>query len=99
MLDFQRSFLVGKATGDWSRLRTRKDNSSYTSFRVSVNTESGRNTTLPILAFGALGEKIAAGIDKDTPVLVIGRLVIDRRGQAAMVADHLQMGDTFKQKA
>jgi hypothetical protein len=98
MFDFQQSFLVGRATGDWSRLRTKRDNICYTSFRVYVKNQAGQSVTVPVLAFGDLGDKVAAGIEKDLPVLVIGRVSINRRGQAAMVADQLRLGEPFKQK-
>ena len=98
MFDFQRSFLVGRATGDWNLLRTKRDNIGYTSFRVFVKDRNGRSGIVPVLAFGDLGKKVAAGIEKDTPVFVIGRVKINHRGQAAMVADHMQIGDEFKRK-
>ena len=98
MFDFQQSFLVGRATGDWSRLRTKRDNTCYTSFRVYVKNRAGQTAIVPVLAFGDLGEKVAAGIEKDMPMLVIGRVSINRRGQAAVVADQLRMGEPFKQK-
>ena len=98
-MNYHKIILIGNATGDWGRRRSKKDNAAYTVFRLQVNAGPGQPARIPILAFGELAEQAAEGLEKGLPLLVEGRLHADRHDQWSVIADKLIFEVPFKENA
>jgi single-stranded DNA-binding protein len=91
-MNYQRLVLVGNATADAERKKSRKGDVKFTTFRLGVGDAKDRTTFFPVTAFGELGKKMAKYITKGKQLLVEGRIAVDEEGRFNVLADRIQLG-------
>ena len=91
-MNYQKLVLVGNATKDAERRKSKKGNVAYTTFSVAVNERKDRPTFFPIAVFGKAAEPVATYVTKGRQVLIEGRIEIGNSGRFNVVADRVLFG-------
>lgn len=97
-MDYQKIILVGNATQDAKNQKSKKGDVSYTTFSLGVASRKDETTFYPIVAFGALGEKVATHIAKGQQLLVEGRINVNEKNRFNVIASQIRLGFTPKPK-
>ena len=90
-MNYQKVILVGNATRDAERHKSKKGDVSYTTFSVRVGDTKDRTTFFPVTVFGKQGEAIAEYVTKARLVLVEGRIEVSDTGRFNVVADRVRL--------
>ena len=93
-MDYQKIILVGNATKDAKRQQSKKGDVEFTTFNLGVGDGKDKTTFFSIVAFGKLGEKVAALIVKGHQVLVEGRIDVNEKGYFNVIAAHIRLGSS-----
>ena len=91
-MNYQKLILVGNATRDAERRKSKKGDVSYTTFGVGVGDRNDRTTFFPVTVFGKHGEGVAPYITKGRSVLVEGRIEVSEQGRFNVVAYTVRLG-------
>ena len=95
-MNYQKTILVGNATEDAQRLKSKKRDVTYTIFSVGVGDGKDRTTFFPITVFGEYGETVAKYVTKGRQILVDGRIQVSDKGRFSLIADRVQFGSEPK---
>lgn len=91
-MNYQKIILAGNATKDAKRQHSKKGDVEFTTFSVAVGDGKDKTTFFPVVAFGKLGEKVAALIVKGHQVLVEGRIDVNEKGYFSVIASQIRLG-------
>ena len=91
-MNYQKLIVVGNATKDAERKKSKKGDVEYTTFRVAVNDGKDRTTFFPITVFGKQAEPVAQYVTKGRQVLVEGRIEVSDNGYMSVVANRVVFG-------
>ncbi len=91
-MDYQKIILVGNATKDAKRHKSKESEVEFTTFSLAVGDRKDNTTFFPVVAFGKLGEKVAVLIIKGQQVIVEGRITINEKGFFNVIASQIRLG-------
>ena len=91
-MDYQKVILVGNATRDAERRKSKKGDVTYTTFSVGVGDGKDGSTFFPVAVFGKQAEPVASYVTKGRQVLVEGRIDVSEEGRFNVVADWVVFG-------
>ena len=95
-MDYQKIILLGNATKDARRNKSKKGNVSYTTFSLGVGNGKGDTTYFPIVVFGNYADVAAGTVKKGRMVLVEGRVDLNKQGRMNVIADNIRLGSLAK---
>ena len=91
-MNYQKIILVGNATSDPQRRKSKKGDITFTSFGVATGDTKDRTTFFQIIAFGKLGIVSKKYVTKGRQILVEGRIEVGKNGHFNVIADRVQLG-------
>lgn len=91
-MNYQKLIIVGNATGDAERQKSKTGEVTYTTFSVGVSDGKDRTIFFPVTVFDKYGEAVAKHITKGRSVLVEGRISVNTKGRFNVVAERIAFG-------
>ena len=90
-MNYQKIVLVGNATKDAKRNKSKSGEVLYTTFSVGVSNGREKSTYIPVVVFGKSADIIADKVKKGCMVLVEGRLNINKQGRMNVIAENFRL--------
>jgi single-stranded DNA-binding protein len=95
-MDYQKIILLGNATKDARRNKSKKGDVPYTTFSLGVGDGRGNTTFFPVVVFGNYADAAAGTVKKGRMVLVEGRVDMNKQGRINVIADNIRLGSLAK---